>query len=137
MERKEPSKWVMNVGGNFWFSRPRRQVKRTTSDLQLQTVYLIQEVVAEHFRLSVSEMLGRKRYQYLARPRHIAAYLSREITTLPLEQVGKCFRRHHATILSSLARVRAKRRTLAPVLDELREEVYRRKANKLRGNTNE
>ncbi len=76
-------------------SRPKRAI----------TIDLIQQVVSRHYKISVEDMVSRSRKQAVARPRHIAIYLSRKFTDLTLQSIGKSFNRYHATIYRSVGTV--------------------------------
>jgi len=64
------------------------------------TINLIQETVAQHFKVKVNEMKGKKRTKEIAYPRHIAMYLCRSLTDNSLPKVGESFGgRDHTTVL--------------------------------------
>ncbi len=70
------------------------------------TVEEIQRKVAEHFNLRLSDMLGPKRTRTIARPRQIAMYLSKELTSRSLPEIGRRFGgRDHTTILHGVRKV--------------------------------
>ena len=59
----------------------------------------IQKVVADHFDIRFSDLIGPKRPQNIAWPRQIAMYLSRTMTDLSFPVIGEAFGRNHATIV--------------------------------------
>ncbi|GEL13156.1 chromosomal replication initiator protein DnaA [Lapidilactobacillus concavus] len=60
----------------------------------------IQEVVAQYYRLQVSELTGKKRTKNIVVPRQIAMYLSRELTDNSLPKIGKEFGgKDHTTVI--------------------------------------
>jgi len=64
------------------------------------TIDVIQKKVAEHFNIRFSDMRTRKRNQAVAFPRQVAMYLSRELTTHSLPEIGMYFGgKDHTTIL--------------------------------------
>ncbi len=64
------------------------------------TVDLIQRKVAEYFEMRPSDMTAKRRSKSVAYPRHIAMYLSRELTSLSFPELGEHFGgRDHTTIL--------------------------------------
>ena len=64
------------------------------------TTESIQRIVADHFNVKVSELLGPKRPKNIAWPRQIAMYLSRDMTDQSLPVIGESFGgRNHATVL--------------------------------------
>jgi len=70
------------------------------------TVEEIQRKVAEHFSIRLSDMLGPKRTRTIARPRQIAMYLSKELTSRSLPEIGRRFGgRDHTTILHGVRKV--------------------------------
>ena len=59
----------------------------------------IQQVVARHFNISVSDIIGKCRTRQVAEPRMIAMYLCRELTRLSSNEIGSAFGRTHANVL--------------------------------------
>lgn len=60
----------------------------------------IQNVLAQAYGITVSEMRGKSRVRKYARPRQIAAALCRELTSASFPQIGRMFGdRDHTTIL--------------------------------------
>jgi len=63
---------------------------------------IIQRVVAEEYHLTLNDLKGKKKSAGIAKPRHIAVYLCRELTEYSLTEIGQAFNdRDHATILHS------------------------------------
>lgn len=72
------------------------------------TMEYIRKTVAEHFRLSIDDINGRKRTQTIVVPRQIAMYLCRKILDTPLPAVGKFFGgRDHTTVIHSCNKIAA------------------------------
>ncbi len=70
----------------------------------------IQKVVSEHFGLKISDMKAKKRTKEVALPRQIAMYLSKQLTSLSLSDIGKNFGgKDHATVIYSYKQVEDKR----------------------------
>jgi chromosomal replication initiator protein len=66
----------------------------------------IQTAVAQHFELSVQELVSAGRAARIAWPRQLAIYLARELTDAPLQAIGDAFGgRNHATVLHACKRV--------------------------------
>jgi chromosomal replication initiator protein len=66
----------------------------------------IQAAVASHYDLAVSDLLSPSRAARVAWPRQVAMYLTRELTSTPLQSIGQAFGgRNHATILHACKRV--------------------------------
>jgi chromosomal replication initiator protein len=64
------------------------------------TIERIQEVVCERFSMTIDELCSHRRTQNIVFPRHVAMYLSRELTDSSLPKIGKHFGdRDHTTVL--------------------------------------
>ncbi|MDC2970195.1 chromosomal replication initiator protein DnaA [Candidatus Pelagibacter sp.] len=70
------------------------------------TIDLIQTLVCKHFKISKNEMLSSRRSRYLVRPRQIAIYLTKILTSKSLPEIGREFsNRDHTTIIHSVKTV--------------------------------
>ena len=66
----------------------------------------IQTIVASHYELAVSDLVSASRTAKIAWPRQVAIYLTRELTSTPLQTIGDAFGgRNHATVLHACKRV--------------------------------
>ena len=73
------------------------------------TVEYISETVADHFGITVKDLLSSKRNSNIVFPRHICMYLCRELTGNSLADIGsKLGNRHHSTILHSIELIEKK-----------------------------
>ena len=71
------------------------------------TPQLIMEVVAEHFNISVDQIMSKSRTKDIALPRQIVMYLCKNMTSLPLESIGRLIGgRDHSTILHGVNKVK-------------------------------
>lgn len=71
------------------------------------TIELIQRVVAEFFNLSVGELKNKRRNKNLVLPRQIAMYLTRELTTHSLPDIGEAFGgKDHTTVLYAYNKIK-------------------------------
>jgi chromosomal replication initiator protein len=60
----------------------------------------IQRRVAEHYQITLADLLGKKRPSVIAFPRQVAMYLSRLLTSHSLQRIGKEFGgRDHSTVI--------------------------------------
>ena len=67
------------------------------------TIDLIQSLVCKYFKISKNEMLSSRRSRYLVRPRQIAIYLTKILTSKSLPEIGREFsNRDHTTIIHSV-----------------------------------
>ena len=70
------------------------------------TIDLIQTLVCRFYKISKNEMLSSRRSRYLARPRQIAIYLTKILTSKSLPEIGREFsNRDHTTIIHSVKTV--------------------------------
>jgi chromosomal replication initiator protein len=74
------------------------------------TVEHIQKIVCEHFAIKLSDMKAKKRTKEVALPRQIAMYLSKQLTNLSLNDIGKNFGgKDHATVIYACKQIEEKR----------------------------
>ena len=66
----------------------------------------IQKRVAEHFKIRLSDMSSARRSRTVARPRQIAMYLSKQLTSRSLPEIGRAFGgRDHTTVIHAVRKV--------------------------------
>lgn len=65
-----------------------RDLRESSPKIVSPTIKHIQTVVAKHFNLTLVDMLSRNRAPRIARPRQIAMYFSRLLTSNALEFIG-------------------------------------------------
>ncbi len=69
----------------------------------------IQKVVAEYFRLDVSDLTGPRRPADIAWARQLAMYLVRELLKAPYQEIGRAFgHRDHGTVMHACRKVEAR-----------------------------
>ncbi len=67
------------------------------------TIDKIQNTVSNYFNISLPEMLSQRRSRPLARPRQIAMYLAKKLTTRSLPEIGRRFaNRDHTTVIHAV-----------------------------------
>ncbi|MDF1855932.1 chromosomal replication initiator protein DnaA [Pseudooceanicola sp.] len=70
------------------------------------TVEEIQRKVSEHYNIRLSDMLGPKRLRSFARPRQVAMYLCKQMTSRSLPEIGRRFGgRDHTTVIHGVKRI--------------------------------
>lgn len=75
------------------------------------TIEEIQKRVAEHFNIRMSDMHSARRARAVARPRQVAMYLAKQLTSRSLPEIGRKFGgRDHTTVMHAVKKI-----------DELRE----------------
>jgi chromosomal replication initiator protein len=72
------------------------------------TVDMIQKTVAEHYNLKQADLISERRARAVARPRQVAMWLAKQITTRSLPDIGRRFGgRDHTTVLHAVRRIEA------------------------------
>ena len=70
------------------------------------TVDQIQKTVAEHYSLTQADLISERRARAVARPRQVAMWLAKQITTRSLPDIGRRFGgRDHTTVLHAVRRI--------------------------------
>ena len=78
-------------------------LKDVFNQIRVITVDKIQNVVSNYFNINLSEMLSQRRSRPLARPRQIAMYLAKKMTTRSLPEIGRRFaNRDHTTVIHAV-----------------------------------
>lgn len=86
-------------------------VKESLKDLlalqdKLVTIDNIQRVVAEYYKVKISDLLSKRRSRSIARPRQVAMALAKEFTNHSLPEIGDAFGgRDHTTVLHACRKV--------------------------------
>ncbi len=74
---------------------------------KMVTIENIQKVVAEYFRIKLSDLLSKRRSRSVARPRQVAMALSKELTNHSLPEIGEAFGgKDHTTVLHACRKVK-------------------------------
>jgi chromosomal replication initiator protein len=70
------------------------------------TVDMIQKTVSEHYGLKQADLISERRARAVARPRQVAMWLAKQITTRSLPDIGRRFGgRDHTTVLHAVRRI--------------------------------
>jgi chromosomal replication initiator protein len=70
------------------------------------TIDDIQKQVASHYNIKVSDMHSARRARAVARPRQVAMYLSKKLTSKSLPEIGRRFGgKDHTTVMHAVKRV--------------------------------
>ena len=84
------------------------------------TVEEIQRRVSEHYSIRLSDMIGPKRVRAIARPRQIAMYLSKQMTSRSLPEIGRRFGgRDHTTVMHGVRRIEELKASDSQIADDL------------------
>jgi chromosomal replication initiator protein len=80
----------------------------------------IQRHVADYFNLRLSDMLSARRSRAVARPRQIAMYLAKQLTTRSLPEIGRKFGgRDHTTVMHAVKRINELRQIDSSLEDDI------------------
>jgi chromosomal replication initiator protein len=79
----------------------------------------IQKVVGDHYQVSLPEMLGRSRQKKLVRARQMALYFCRVYTQKTMVELGKLFKRSHASVVHALQTLERNRSTQPRLAQEV------------------
>ena len=89
------------------------------------TVEEIIRKVAEHYHLKVNDILSARRARAVARPRQIAMYLSKNLTSKSLPDIGRRFGgRDHTTVIHAIRKITELKETDAAIAEDV--ELLRR-----------
>ncbi len=87
------------------------------------------EVVAEHFEIPVSDLLGKKRNKEIVMPRQVAMYVAREMAGMSYPDIGRAFDRDYTTVIHSYEKVKAELKKdtgLRGAISEIRSRAHAR-----------
>jgi chromosomal replication initiator protein len=85
----------------------------------------IQRRVAEHYNIRLSDMIGPKRVRTFARPRQVAMFLCKQLTSRSLPEIGRRFGgRDHTTVMHGVKRIEELRSSDGQIAEDL--ELLRR-----------
>ena len=85
----------------------------------------IQRKVSDHYNIRLSDMIGPKRVRNFARPRQVAMYLCKQMTSRSLPEIGRCFGgRDHTTVMHGVRRIEELRAQDGQIAEDL--ELLRR-----------
>ncbi len=70
------------------------------------TIEEIQRKVAEHYNIRLTDMSSARRARNVARPRQVAMYLAKQLTSRSLPEIGRKFgNRDHTTVMHAVSRI--------------------------------
>ena len=87
----------------------RHLIKARPAPTRIATQDIIDRV-CEHYNVRLSDLLSQRRTKNLAFPRHVAMYLTKELTQLTLSEIGSFFGgRDHSTVLHAINKIKGLR----------------------------
>ncbi len=72
-----------------------------TTEKQI-TIPMIQHMVADYYQIALQDLKSTRRDRHIARPRQMAMYLSKILTSLSLPDIASYFGRDHTTIIHAI-----------------------------------
>ena len=99
-------------------------LKDVLNQTKVITVDKIQNTVSNFYNIQLSEMLSQRRSRPLARPRQIAMFLAKKMTTRSLPEIGRRFaNRDHTTVIhavKTITRLRDKDEEMAKNIAQIK-----------------
>lgn len=89
------------------------------------TIEEIQRKVSEYYNIRLSDIIGPKRLRSYARPRQVAMYLCKQLTSRSLPEIGRRFGgRDHTTVMHGVRRIEELKSTDGQIAEDV--EILRR-----------
>ena len=99
------------------------------------TIENIQKNVCDYFKINIREMLSQRRSRYLVRPRQIAMYLSKNLTSKSLPDIGREFSgRDHTTVIHSIKtidKLQKVEKEISKSIDKLKNKILYKNQNEV------
>lgn len=76
-----------------------------TTNTKIIKIDDIQKAVANHYNISLKDLLSKSRKQNIARPRQLAMYIAKALTRESLPAIARKFGRDHTTIIHAIQRI--------------------------------
>lgn len=74
------------------------------------SIEAIQKAVADHYQLRISDLKAKNNSRSVTRPRQVAMYLVKNLTTASLPEIGRSFGgKHHSTVIHSVKKIEDER----------------------------
>jgi len=84
------------------------------------TIEEIQRKVSEHYNIRFSDLIGPRRMRNMARPRQIAMYLAKQLTSRSLPEIGRRFGgRDHTTVMHGVRKIEELKAIDSQISDDL------------------
>lgn len=80
--------------------------KATSRDFMKEKITNVMSVTADYFKISVSDLVSKKRTRNYLYPRQIAMYLIKHLYDIPYKKIGEYFtNRDHSTVMHSVEKI--------------------------------
>lgn len=88
---------------------------------RLVSIDNIQKVVADYYKIRISDIHSKRRSRSIARPRQVAMYLSKDLTNHSLPEIGEAFGgRDHTTVLHACRKIKGMSETDSDIREDLK-----------------
>jgi len=87
------------------------------------------QVVSDHFKMPVADILGKKRNKEIVLPRQVAMFLAREMGQMSYPDIGRAFGRDYTTVIHSYEKIKTETKkdsALKNVISEIRSRAHAR-----------
>ena len=96
---------------------------------------ILKKNVCEYFKINIHEMLSQRRSRYLVRPRQIAMYLTKNLTSKSLPDIGREFSgRDHTTVIHSvktIEKLKSKDEEIRKAIEKLKNKILYKNHNEV------
>jgi chromosomal replication initiator protein len=100
------------TGAEITLGMAQQVLKSTSAQERRVSTDAIQQVVADEFRLRISDLKARNNSRKVVFPRQIAMFLCREMAATSYPEIGRAFGgKHHTTVLHSIEKIRELKKT--------------------------
>ena len=88
---------------------------------RLVSIDNIQKVVAEYYKIKVSDLHAKRRSRSVARPRQVAMYLAKDLTNHSLPEISEAFGgRDHTTVLHAVRKIKELMETDSDIKEDVK-----------------
>jgi len=87
------------------------------------------QVVSDHYKMPVADILGKKRNKEIVLPRQVAMFLAREMGQMSYPDIGRAFGRDYTTVIHSYEKIKTETKkdsNLKNVISEIRSRAHAR-----------
>ena len=128
--------WPLSVPYTLWGSSDFTDLKDLLNFSENHvTIENIQKNVCDYFKINIREMLSQRRSRYLVRPRQIAMYLSKNLTSKSLPDIGREFSgRDHTTVIHSIKtidKLQKVEKEISKSIDKLKNKILYKNQNEV------
>lgn len=105
LKKLAAEKFLLNEEINVESARSTLSAYIKSSSEKVITIQKIQQNVSQFYNLKLSDLTSQNRLRQIARPRQVAMYMAKNLTSNSLLQIGKEFNKDHATVIYAIKSV--------------------------------